>query len=73
MSLLTRPEISDPVVQAAISAQRRAPGVHIYLDAAYQDSTDTWTYTNVIDNFEKMKSKTMTYSVLVQVHKYNPE
>ncbi|KAL1417561.1 hypothetical protein MTO96_006117 [Rhipicephalus appendiculatus] len=73
MSSFPWPEITDPVVQSVISAQRRAPGVHIYLDAAYQDSTDTWTYTNVIDNFEKMTSSTMTYSILVQVHKDNPD
>ncbi|KAL3191433.1 hypothetical protein MRX96_059813 [Rhipicephalus microplus] len=71
MSSYTLPEITDPVVQAAISAQRRAPGVHIYLDAAYKDSTNAWIYSNVICDIEK--TKTVTYSFLVQIHKDNPD
>ncbi|KAL1417560.1 hypothetical protein MTO96_006116 [Rhipicephalus appendiculatus] len=71
--LYTEPEITDPVVQAAISAQRRAPGVHIYLDAAYQDTTKNWVYSNVIYDVEKITSGTMTYTFLVQIHKDNPE
>ncbi|KAL3172415.1 hypothetical protein MRX96_043330 [Rhipicephalus microplus] len=71
MSSYTLPEITNPVVQAAISAQRRAPGVHIYLDAAYKDSTNAWIYSNVICDIEK--TKTVTYSFLVQIHKDNPD
>ncbi|KAL1482190.1 hypothetical protein MTO96_033969 [Rhipicephalus appendiculatus] len=73
MSSYTQPEIADLVVQAAISAQRHAPAVHIYLDAAYQDSANTWLYTNVIDDFEKIRSAMMTYSFLVQAHEDNHE
>ncbi|KAL1443471.1 hypothetical protein MTO96_030308, partial [Rhipicephalus appendiculatus] len=73
MSSFNQPEITDPVVQSVISALRRAPGVHIYLDAAYKDTTKKWTYTGVIDNWEKIPSGKMTYAFLVQAHKDNPE
>ncbi|XP_075725177.1 uncharacterized protein LOC142767425 [Rhipicephalus microplus] len=72
MSSYNQPQIFDPVVMTAISALRKAPGVHVYLDAAQLDDTTTWVYSTVIDNFEKIPSGKMTYAFLMQAIIDNP-
>lgn len=72
MSSYNQPQIFDPVVMTAISALRKAPGVHVYLDAAQIDDTTTWVYSTVIDNFEKIPSGKLTYAFLMQAIIDNP-
>lgn len=67
MSSFNQPEITDPAIQAAISAHRRAPGVHVYLDVPHNDQLKDCEFDTTIADLTLMNPKKLTHTYLVRI------
>lgn len=67
MTSFTQPEITDPAIQAAISAHRRAPGVHVYLDVPHDDQLKGCEFDTAIADLSLMRPQALTHTYLARI------